>query len=411
MAPEVSRRPLYSASIRPRPRRDGTTAFDVRYRVEGVSKTLSFEKHAAAEKWATIVRKVGPVEALSFLNLTTKADSPTVEEYLDVYLATKSGVEPRTLEHYRAMMRIHIAPVMGHLPLDAVSKTAVASWVNLMATSGAAGKSIKNRHGFLSAMFANAVDDGLIPANPCAKTRLPETERPDMVFLSEDEFTDLLAYIPAHHQPLVLTLAATGMRWGEVTALRPGDFDLDKMTVKISRAWKASADGWYIGPPKTKRSRRTINLPDNLLPHIRPLIESGSEYVFTNSRGLPVRQQNFFEAVWSPARRLANGLAPFKSAKADRARPWVAKTHGIWNGRQPASKPLGQWPRVHDLRHSHVAWLLAQGVGIDVISRRLGHESIQTTMDIYGHVAQDRLIASGRAIGAALSGAMPQIEG
>lgn len=410
MAPNAPQRPHYSASIRPRPRRDGTIAYDVRYRLDGSSRTLSFGTQKAAERWAGIVRTIGPAEALKFVELNSKPGTPTIDEYVDTYLATKSGVEPKTIDHYRMFMRRHISPVMGHMPLDAVSKETIAAWVNGMRDSGAAAKSIANRHGFLSAMFQNAVDDGVVPSNPCAKTKLPETERREMVFLSPDEFTVLLSYIPERYQPLVLLLAVTGMRWGEATALRPGDFDLAARRVRVSRAWKSSKGrGWYIGPPKTSRSKRVITLPEDVIPIVAPLLTAGTEYVFTNRRGHAVRQQNFFEAAWSPARRLANGLPPFDTAKADKGREWTAKVRGVWDGRKPADEPIGKWPRVHDLRHSHVGWLLSQGIGIDVISRRLGHESIQTTIDIYGHIAQERMEAAGAAAGLALAGAMPQI--
>lgn len=410
MATKSAPQPRYGASVRPRPRRDGTTAFDVRYRLDGASRTISFNTQPAADKWAGIVRKIGPAQAIEFLNISTTPGTPTLEEYLETYIATKSGIEPRTIQHYRAFMRLHIGPALGHLPLDGVSKTTVAGWINQMRDDGASAKSIKNRHGFLSAMMQNAVDDGVIPSNPCAKSTLPKSERVEMVFLSPDEFTSLLGYIPPRHQPLVQLLAATGMRWGEVTALRPGDFDLTAGTVRISRAWKAGGpDGWYIGPPKTSRSKRTIELPPNMIEILRPQI-GPTEYVFTNQRGGPIRQQNFFEGVWSPARRLANGLPAYAHAKVDLERPWIAKAHSTWDAVQPATVPLGKSPRVHDLRHSHVAWLLARGVGIDVVSRRLGHESIKTTADIYGHVAPERLWDAAHQIGVALSGAITSLE-
>lgn len=410
MAMKETSRTAFAASVDPRPRRDGTTAFDVRYRLNGASKRLSFDRQKDAEKWAGILRKVGPEQALAFLNLSTTPGTPTVEAYLETYIATKSGIEPRTIEHYRTYMRLHIAPVLGHLPLDAVSKTSIASWVNLMAGAGASSKSIKNRHGFLSAMFQNAVDDGILTGNPCSHSRLPETERREMTFLSSDEYAVLLSYIPERHQPLVQLLAATGMRWGEVTALRRGDFDLDARTVSISRAWKASDAGWYIGPPKTKRSRRTVELPPNLIPIIRPAVESAVEYVFTNAHGKPIRQQNFWEAVWAPARRLANGQPPFPNAKDDPTRPWIARARSTWDGMVPNARPINKWPRVHDLRHSSVAWLLGEGVAIDVIARRLGHESTKTTSDVYGHISPDRLWDAADRMGVALSGAMPSIE-
>lgn len=395
------------ATIRPRPRANGTIAYDVRFRHEGRSRSLSFVTGEKAETWANLVRRIGVGPALAFLDLTSAPGSPTVTEYAEKYIAAKSGLEKRTLEDYRTYMRLHIGPILGHLPIDAVEHGAVASWINIVAGNGSASKTIKNWHGFLSAMFQNAVDDGLIPRNPCARSKLPETESLEMVFLSPDEFASLLSYIPPQHQALILFLASTGLRWSEATALRSTDFDLDAGLVRVSRAWKRAKTGWYIGPPKTKRSKRTVSLPANLIEQLRPLIDAATEYVF--STGGPIRQNNFHKSVWAPARRLANGLPAYPNVAEDPAAPWKSRHNTAFN-RQPASKPLGKFPRVHDLRHSHASWLLAQGVGIDIVSRRLGHESVKTTLDVYGHVAPERLQEVGNVVNLILAGSMPQIE-
>ena len=403
-------KPPYSASVSPRPRADGTTAFDVRYREEGKSRRVSFDTSRAAEKWANILRAIGPKDALAMLNIATLDTSPTVDDYAAKYINGKSGVEGKTLDHYRTYMRLHVSPTLGQLPIDAVTADAVAAWINAQTVAGAAAKSIKNRHGFLSAMFQSAVDDDLITKNPCARSRLPESEQLEMVFLSPDEFTNLLAYIPVKYQPFVLLLATTGLRWGEASALRAGDFDIDRRTVRVSRAWKYSSEkGTYIGPPKTRRSRRTVSMPEDLCSLLEPLIAEDHEYVFTNAQGNPLRQQQFWEWVWSPARRLANGLPAFDKSRAKREQPWQPRTNGVWDARKPASKPLGKFPRIHDLRHSHASWLLAEGYGIDVVSRRLGHESVKTTLDVYGHISEERLNAAGDGIGIILAGAMPQL--
>jgi integrase len=398
----------HGASVRPRPRRDGSAAYDVRYRLDGVQCTKSFEDPESAEKWAKIVRTVGPQAALDYLKITSKEGTPTVDDYAEQFISAKSGVEPKTLDHYRMFMRLHISPTLGHFPLDAVTHDMIAAWVN--SKDGAASKTIKNWHSFLSSMFQRAVEDSIIDRNPCTRTRIPETERQEMVFLSPNEFTTLLSYVPERWQPLVLLLASTGLRWGEATALRPSDFDLEAGTVRVSRSWKSSkARGWYIGPPKTRRSKRTVSLPDDLLPILQPLLKAGHEYVFVNGMGNPVRNAKFHELVWQPAVRLANGEPPFKAARSAIEQPWTARAKGVWDGRKPAHSPIGKRPRVHDLRHCHVSWLLAEGIGIDVISRRLGHESIQTTMGTYGHISVERAAGAGIAVGRALAGAMPQI--
>lgn len=403
--------PTYGASVRPRPRRDGSTAYDVRYRIDGASRTTSFDDPKAAEKWKGIVQSVGPAQALEYLKITSVPGTPTVADYADQYINSKSGVEPKTLQHYRMFMRLHIGPTFGHLPMDAVSAAAVAGWVNTMHAAGSSAKSIQNRHGFMSGMFDHAIEANIVTKNPCTKTRLPTTESREMVFLTPNEYTDLLSYIPDRWQPLVQTLAATGARWGEVTAFMPGDFDLEaeRPYVRVSRAWKSANDkGWYIGPPKTKRSKRIIYLPASIVPVLRPLIERATTYVFVNAQGNPVRQAKFYETVWAPARRLANGLPAFETARGS-DNPWQARARGVWAEKTPAARPLGKNPRVHDLRHSHVSWLLAQGVGIDVVSRRVGHESIQTTVNVYGHIAMERAAGAADAVGFALSGAMPEL--
>lgn len=399
----------FGATVRPRLRTNGTAAYDVRYRLDGNQRTLSFEDHESAEKWAVIVRTVGAQAAVDYLKITSAPGTPTVDEYAEQYIAAKSGVEPKTIDHYRMFMRLHIGPTLGHLPLDAVTPDMIAAWIN--SKTGVASKTIKNWHSFLSGMFQRALDDRIIDRNPCTRSRIPETEREEMVFLSPNEFTHLLSYLPERWHPLVLLLATTGLRWGEATALRPSDFDMEAQTVRVSRSWKSAKDrGWYIGPPKTRRSKRTVPLPENLLPYIEPLLSAGNEYVFVNGMGNPVRNAKFHELAWTPARRLANGMPPFKAARSLVEQPWSARSNGVWDGRTPALVPLGKWPRVHDLRHSHVAWLLAEGVGIDVVSRRLGHESIQTTMGTYGHISIERAAGAGAAIGRALAGSMPQLE-
>lgn len=370
-----------ASSIRPRQRRDGTVAFDVRYRLDGRSKTLSFETRKAAERWAGIVRAIGPAEALKLVATTDGGDTVTVDQWADTYIRSLSGVEGKTLDHYRLYMRVSISPSLGSLPLDAVTPQRIAEWINGQATRYAS-KTIKNRHGFLSAMFQAAVDEGLIDRNPCGRSRLPESEHREMVFLSYPEYRLLLEYIPAKHRPMVELIAGTGLRWGEVSALKPADFDWAAGTVRISRSWKSSTDrGWYIGPPKTRKSKRTIALPGNLIDPLRKQAALGHEFVFVNRDGAPIRQQKFWEDVWNPARRMANGLPAFDRAAA-KGGPW---------DRDPADPPLGKWPRIHDLRHSHAAWLIADGVPLPVIQARLGHESIQTTVDVYGHLSPDML--------------------
>jgi integrase len=108
----------YAASVRLRMRTNGTVAYDVRYRADGSSRSYSFDTSDAAERWANILRHIGPAEALALLSIETKG-LPTVSEYAHRYISTKSGVEGRTTDKYRSYMRVSIGPSLGPLPLTA----------------------------------------------------------------------------------------------------------------------------------------------------------------------------------------------------------------------------------------------------------------------------------------------------
>jgi integrase len=214
------------------------------------------------------------------------------------------------------------------MPISAVTETTIAKWVKQLEGSG---KTISNKHGFVSGAFNAAVRAGVMASNPCQGRRLPHTRVEETVFLTPDEFRLLRDHIERERwKNLATWLVTTGMRFSEATALSPADIDTDAKTCRIDKAWKYSGD--YkpkIGPPKTKRSILTISLPDAAL-EVIDLATSG--YLFTNGAGNPVRAQEFFNGGWKPGRDLAIKAGLTKS------------------------------PRVHDLRHTCASWMIQAGV-------------------------------------------------
>ena len=192
-----------------------------------------------------------------------------------------------------------------------------------------------------------------------------------MVFLSAPEFGLLRDGIPIQRwKDLATWLVSTGMRFSEATALAPADIDLERRTCRITKAWKYS--GKYdatLGPPKTRKGVRTIKLPQAAI----DVVDRGaSEWLFTNNAGNPVRTSSFFHGGWKPGRENAR-------------RAGLTKT-----------------PRVHDLRHTCASWMIQAGVPLPVVQAHLGHESIQTTVGVYGHLDGRSAQAAADAIGSAL---------
>lgn len=368
------------ASIRSNVRGDGTVAHRVFFRFgDGTQSCYTFDTEAMAETFKTAVNELGAEKAIALHRLEREAraatTSLTVQQWLTHHIDHLTGVDPRTIEDYQSYVRKDIAPILGALPLNGLSRDDVKSWVQSMERKRASAKTIANKHGFLSAALAGAVVAGRIPSNPAAGTRLPRGEKQEMVFLSKEHFTLLLGEITECWRPLVEFLVASGCRWSEATALKPSDVDRAHHTVRIARAWKRGGGGYRIGAPKTRRSVRTINVPASVLDKL----DYTGDWLFTNpgggaggpspkrrGAGAPVRAPNFRANVWLPA---------------------VARAK------------LTPRPRIHDLRHTCASWLIQAGTPLPVIQRHLGHESIQTTVDVYGHLDRRSAQAAADAIG------------
>jgi integrase len=176
--------------------------------------------------------------------------------------------------------------------------------------------------------------------------------------------------------------------------LRRRDVDLEQRIIRIRRALKWSPDGKrVIGPPKTKKSRRTIALPAEVAADIEPLLagKTGSDLVFTAPRGGMIVHRTFWSKNWRPAIWRAQHCPAHSPSdcRCGSGEPQRCKLHKTPPTPCGCAGTLTQAPRIHDLRHTHASWLLAMGVPIHVVQARLGHESIQTTVDTYSHLLPD----------------------
>lgn len=357
------------ASIRKRQRSDGSVCHAVLYRIDGSQSSVPFDDPKAAEVFRQTVEVHGAARALDMHNIEREprrheqAAVMTVADWVRRHIDDLTGVEQYTIDTYERYLAQDIKPALGAIPLTALRAEDIGLWVKQMETTPSvktkrplSPKSIKNKHGFLSGALGAAVAKGYIAANPAAKRRLPrvtgdsrelDEEDTDKRALSRDEYDRLIAATTAPWRPFLEFLVVSGFRWGEATALRPADVNRTAGTVRVRRAWKHSSKGHAIGPPKTKRSKRTINVPRSVLDKL----DYTHEWLFTNRAGGPIRYQGFRRRVWNKA--------------VERAK-------------------LDPRPTPHDMRHTCATWMLAAGVPITTVSRHLGHENIATTVDIYG---------------------------
>jgi integrase len=370
--------------------RTGSDSYRVRFRHEHSNRAVTFTSEAAAENWQSILDALGPVQALAMLAIPEAAQTRTVAEQVTRHIDHLTGVTDGTKSDYRRYLERDISPTLGAVPISMLTRDQVAAWVNDLAdTRGLSGKSIRHRHSLLSAALTSAQRDGLLETHPCKGMRMPRTDhdRREMVMLTRQEFARLIEPMKDHWKPLCILLVATGIRWGEATALRVGDVDLVAGTARIRQAWKhTDGKGHKLGPTKSRRSLRTVSIEAGVGQVLTPLLKDRDPdaFVFTNTRGRPVRQNSFHGDVWTPAVRKFAGDTCEKV-------PTKGRPKLVW------TKGPGKRPRIHDLRHTYASWAIAAGVPMPVIQRSMGHESIVTTIDTYGHLQRADYEAAARA--------------
>ena len=219
----------------------------------------------------------------------------------------------------------------------------------------------------------------LLTDNPARGIRLPKHDRRDMHFLNDAAaYAALRTAMHSHFQVLLDFLVGTGARYGEAAGLMVRHLHLDaaRPYVDIRLALKWRGKKWKLGRPKTRSSIRRILLPSRLVEVLRPLVagKGADDHVFTMVEGGPLHHGNFFNRYWKEAVKDAGGTVP-------------------------------KGTRVHDLRHTHAAWLLSAGVAPLVVAARLGHSSATTTQNVYGHITTE---ADDRAIDI-VDGRLPEV--
>jgi integrase len=338
----------------------------------GRRQTASRHTRAAAKAWATQLED----DLANGIERGPAADPVLVGEWLDRWMNARVA-EPTTLATNRGQLRKHVRPAWDTVPLAEVRTLAVQSWVRRLERDGVGPATIHASFALLSAALGAAVIEGLLPANPCDRVKLPTVPRGRERFYTREEVDQVAAEVDERYRAVVLMLAYTGLRWGELVGLHMVNLHMLTRRVDV-RQTITEVDGHFAAKayPKQAASHRSVGLPRHLVEEVaahlaafpprpcglvHPRREKCSGLVFTGPPGwrAPVSRHAFRQDVWVPA------LAA-------------------------AKVPSG---RVHDLRHTFASWLVQDGVPLAVVQRLLGHASIRTT-ERYAHLAPEHSLAA-----------------
>src|SRR6266568_2773567 len=334
-----------------------------------VTTTFSGDRKAAERELRHLLRTLDTGEHVDPTRLTVRA---WLTHWLDT---VRQEVSPKSHERYAEIINNFLTPALGNLPLTKLAPSHIQEAYNSWAVGGrrdgkSGGLSPLTRryiHTILRSALTRAVEQQLLSRNPADafKKRLPKVEHQEFMTLTADQSARLLGRItPARLYWPVLLALATGMRRGEILALRWKNVDLERGTVRVVESLEQTKLGIRFKAPKNDR-HRAIALPAYAVEELRRLKRQQAEELLA----LGIRQ----------------GGETLLFAHADREpdQP-LSLTYEFarFMGR------LKELPRVrfHDLRHSHATQLLADGVHPKIASERLGHASVGITLDLYSHV-------------------------
>ncbi len=307
----------------------------------------------------------------------------TVEHLLERWLADVAAVKlrPQSLERYRGIVRGHLIPAIGAVPLRALTPQQIATAYAALAaprpvTTTHAGSrqttlramsaaSLRYVHAVLHGALEQAVAWRLIERNPAAGASLPRVTTPEMRPLTPSEARGFLEAARGHALEALFTLAlTTGMRQGELLALRWRDVDWSARRLVVHHTLIRLDGRWWLGEPKTPKSRRAIDLTGPTLDLLRTHRARQAERLLAMGHALTDDDLIFCDATGEP---LWGRHVTTLQLKA------LLRRAGL--------PPI----RFHDLRHTFATLQLAAGTNPKIVSEVLGHKEIAITLDRYSH--------------------------
>jgi integrase len=292
----------------------------------------------------------------------------TLKVYLDRWVEEvyKPTVKPLSYQQYRSLIKNHLVPGLGNVSLQKLTPEKIQALYTQKLAEGYAPKTVALIHTVLHRALENAVRWNLVSRNVAKLVTLPHVERHESRTLTVEQARRLLEVARGSYiETLLLLAVTTGMRRGELLALRWEDVDFENGVVSIRRTMnRITGYGPVETEPKTKSSRRMIVLPGRVL------------------KALKVhREQQNQERIKAGSEWHEQGLVFCNRYGGFMIPQYVGKVfHKLL---AKASLPD---MRFHDLRHSMATVLLAAGVHPKIVQERLGHSTIAMTMDIYSHV-------------------------
>lgn len=373
-------------SVRPRPSSDGKrTVYRVKWETRGPDGKRQYHsatRHTKKEADALLTEKQKEVNDGTHV----VPSKETVAVYLERWLAASAPAwAPSSLGRYQSTVRSRILPYIGAIPLAQLDAAQVQALYSALAARYAA-HTVRGTHSVLNSALSRAVQWRLIPHNPADNAILPSVPRAaPKVWNAEESAAFLAATVDDRYHALWRLALDSGMRIGEILALSWRDVDLDHRTVAVRRTLtRAGKSTVHISEiPKTKAGSRSIIIGAVTASELRTYRAQQSE------------------------RRLRLGPAWHDLGLVfDRGDGEPTRPGRVADSFQRILLDHPELPRLtlHGMRHTTATLLLAAGVNPKIVQERLGHASVQMTLDRYSHVTLSMQDSAATLLDAVLSG-------
>lgn len=313
---------------------------------------------------------------------THDRDSITVSVAADLWLDAKDveGLERSTLKRYRELADLYIKPKFGELKLTALSKPILQDWRLELLRDNSRSMAAKVLSA-LTAVLNHAMEIGAINQNVASSVKVPKAKREKEKIVPPDR-SDLKAMIEAAsdtERALILTAITTGLRSSELRGLRWQDIDLEVGSITVCQRADAFA---VIGAPKSPAARRTVPLPPEVVSELKRWKlrspPSRQDLAFPSSRGTPQFHNNLLRRMFFPLQKRAGLMVPKidgqgRPERDAEGQPIMKRKYGF-----------------HMLRHAAASGWIAQCIDLKRLQVWMGHETIQLTLDTYGHLLVDQ---------------------
>jgi integrase len=341
-----------------------------------------------ATKYVSVkgTRKQAQEELLRVMNAARTGEyvdptRATLGEFLDRWERDWAAVNvsPKTLERYKELLRVHVRPYLAGLPIQKLAPSHLAElYPKLLregrkpqngaqkAVPGLSPRTVGHVHRVLHKALAVAAKWNVVIRNIASVVEPPKITDTELEILSEDQAREILQKLRGRPLYITVLLAlTTGMRRGELLALRWRDIDLDGAKLRVEQSIEQTKAGLRFKPPKTKHGRRSIGLPALVIAELRAHRKDQQEQRLRLGMG-KIPDDGLVLCRWDGKPRDPNGTT----------HEWIRTLREL-------KLPM---VNLHALRHTHASQLIASGMDVLTISRRLGHGSPTITLGVYGHL-------------------------